>query len=283
MSLKWLIEAYTEKEEMEGFVKSIKNLGYECIETTKIPSYMSVDDYFEDDSCVISHTSIQTAAEIYHKKKWYPGTFCNFKEYRCSQFYPILGKYLFNADYIMLPYGDLVRRKEFIFDTIGSEGHVFIRPDSGFKTFTGTLLEQDRFEKDLPNLGYGAIDPSELVVLAPPRNIQREWRIFATKEGVITGSLYRVGEEKQLSKDVPQEVYDYANEIATKGGYWPDPVFSIDICRGKDDNLYLLEFGCFSSSGTYHSNSDLLASVVSKKAIEIYEDLMDLSGAKNVD
>lgn len=272
MSLKWLVEAYTEKEEMEEFVRSIKKLGYECIESTKIPSYMSVEDYFKEGECVISHTSIQTAGEIL-RKQWYPGSFCNFKEYRCSQFYPILAKYIFNSDYIILPYGDLLRREEFIFNTIGTNNCIFIRPDSGFKIFTGTVLEREKFALDLPRLGYGDIDPHELVVLAPPRNIKREWRIFATKEGVITGSQYHTEQGKILSKEVPKEVYDLANEIAIKGGYCPDPVFSLDICQSINDELKLLEFGCFSSSGIYMADTDLLADVVSKKAIEHYNNL----------
>ena len=42
-----------------------------------------------------------------------------------------------------MPFGELIRRKEFIFDTLSwdvFEHKVFIRPDSGNKTFTGRNL-----------------------------------------------------------------------------------------------------------------------------------------------
>jgi hypothetical protein len=269
-ALNWLLEDFTEKEAIVRLATSVRRQGHRVVNATEVSAETPFEDFFRAEDCVMSHCSIQSAEIIARRTSWRPGVFCNFQEYRCSQYYPALSRYLFNDEYILLPFGELRRRKEFIFDVVGSSDCVFVRPDSGFKVFSGIVLEKDRFEQDLENLGFGKIAPHELVVLAFPQNIQREWRLFATREGVVTGSQYRHG-RKELSTEIPDEVRRFADDIAKSGGYWPDPVFSLDICENRKGELFLLEFGCFSCSGLYAADTDVLAEVVSQKAIEFYE------------
>ena len=270
--LNWLVECYTEVENTDRIIVSIKKQGYKYVDKRAIPGYMDIDDYFKPNCCLISYCSIQTAGEIL-RKSWYPGVFTNFNEYKCSQFYPLLSKYLFNNDYLMLPYGELLRRKDFLYDTLGSNDCIFVRPNSGFKVFTGTIIEKERFEKDINRLGYGDIPKEEIVLIAYPRNINREWRFFATKEGVITGSLYRQSNQKTLSSTFPEDAKLLADEIAKSNIYFPDPIISIDICEDKNGDFYLLEIGCFSCSGMYDCDTDILVEVASKEAIKAYEEI----------
>jgi hypothetical protein len=39
---------------------------------------------------------------------------------------------------------------------------------------------------------YG-VDDSEIVIVAPPKNIEKEWRFIVCEGKVLTGSLYKSG------------------------------------------------------------------------------------------
>jgi hypothetical protein len=273
-TLHWYLENYTEKEAMAKLEASIIKQGFPCTNASNFQENNTPEPYKHLD-CVISHCSIQSALHITNQKSWIPGVFCNFNEYKCTQYYPVLSKYIFNDHYLILPYGDVLRRKHFIFDTVGYKDTVFIRPDSGFKPFPGKLLFKEHFETDINNLGFGTLPPSELIIFATPHNINREWRLFVTNERVITASQYQHN-GKSLAPDAPRDVVALTEEIL-KVGYHPDPVFSIDICESPSGDLHLLEVGCFSCSGIYAANTDLLVETVSQKAIETFE-LMQNSG-----
>ena len=46
----------------------------------------------------------------------------------------------------MLPYGELKRKKDYLFKLFGDNDFIFVRPDSGFKTFTGDVVNYNNYE-----------------------------------------------------------------------------------------------------------------------------------------
>lgn len=274
-NLTWFVENICDSEQMERLVGAIKKQNYPVVVNRNCFSWSGNDFYakISNDSNVISSTSIMTAREI-ARLAWYPGTFCNLSQYSCSQFYPLFHSQILNEIYVMLPYGSLKAAKYRIFNEFwGSHGRlfgVFIRPDSGFKIFDGQMVKYDNFDKFVENMYYGQMTPEKMIVLSMGKSIQREWRLFASKNGIITGSQYRKNEELDVDKNIPKEVLDFGEEIL-KVGYWPDRVISIDIAE-NNGKLKLLEFGAFSTSGIYDSDVDLLVEIVSKEAISEFED-----------
>lgn len=273
--LTWFIENISDSEQTEGLIGAVKKQNFSVVVNRNCFSWSGNDFYTEisNDSNVISSTSIMTARQISHLA-WYPGTFCNFSHYSCSQFYPLFHGKLLNESYIMLPYGSLKTSKDRIYKEFwGTHGlffGVFMRPDSGFKTFDGQMVRYDDFDKFVENMYYGQMTPEKMIVIAMGKGIQREWRLFASKDGIITGSQYKKDEELNVDKDVPKEVVDFGEELL-KVGYWPDRVISIDIAE-NNGKLKLLEIGAFSTSGIYDSDVDKLVEVVSKEAISEFED-----------
>ena len=67
-----------------------------------------------------------------------------------------------------------------------------MRPNSGDKTFTGRVVEEDKFEdfiemeKDCYN-----VDDNEMVLLGEAYKLSAEWRFIVCKDRVITGSKYK--------------------------------------------------------------------------------------------
>ena len=189
--------------------------------------------------------------------------------YLCTSYYPKLSQFLLNAPYIMLPYGELIARKEFLFDTLGNNGCLFVRPNGGSKSFTGKVMEYDRFDRDVELAGFYDVSHNELVVVAEPKNITHEWRFIATKHGgIISESLY--GKQK----DCKHEEMLFARKLAIEVCYLylPDTAWSIDICRLYDGSYRLIEIGCFSCSGLYENDLNQIVRNVSFEAIEEWKE-----------
>lgn len=221
---------------------------------------------FPEEACVIFHGSLQTARRLQQKARWIPGVYANLPNYECTHYYAYLAKYLLNSDYVMLPFGELNRRKDWLLRTVGNNGCVFVRPSSGFKIFTGKVVDERTWEKDVELLGLYDVDPHRVVVVAEPRNIRREWRLVVVDKTVVTASLYREDGERCLSADVSPEVLLYGQEIAA-GDFQPDRAWTLDICE-VSEGLRLLEIGSFSCAGLYACNSASVVDAVSRVALE---------------
>lgn len=269
--LTWFIENHNNRDDIEKLYYSVRKQGYHLVESRaknfdinkEIPSY----------TCVISSCSPETAYRISKRDKFIPGVFCDFDQYKCSQYYPILGQWKFNENYIILPYGDLLRRKKFIFDYLSSSNCIFIRSDNKFN-FPGRLIEQRTYDRDISRLGLGSIEHDTLVIIAIPKFPKREWRIFVAEDGIITGSQYKHHGRAKLDKNIPTLVADFAINIINYGQYLPDEVVAIDICEDIKGDLYLMDIGPFSCSEIYQADTDLLVEAVSEKAILHFKGLL---------
>src|SRR5580693_8024017 len=90
-------------------------------------------DVFKEEDCVIFFGSIGMAEIIKRKTKWIPGVYHNEPQYKCSYYYPRLSKFLLNENYMILPYGELLRQKNFLYEHLGNGDMIFIRPNTGSK------------------------------------------------------------------------------------------------------------------------------------------------------
>jgi hypothetical protein len=159
---------------------------------------------------------------------------------------------------------------------------VFIRPNDGYKSFTGNLVYKENWEQSVKLMEYSIessisqsiadIPKSDLVIVAPPLNITKEYRFFAIDRKIITGSLYKENGTKKFSNQYPQQAFDLAQQIIDSTPWQPDPAFSIDICQAYD-KYYLLEIGAFSCSGMYHADVTKIVTAASQLAIKEFNDV----------
>lgn len=159
---------------------------------------------------------------------------------------------------MMLPYGELNRRQEFLFNTFGSGEYccIHLRPSDGEKTFTGMVVGKDTYSQDIEFIErYSDVPPETLCVVSPAQNIAKEYRFIVSGKKVVTGSLYKIKDAlitELINED--HEAFKFAQKIVDEIDYNPDPMWTLDIVVDVNDNWAVLEVGCFSSAGWYASN-----------------------------
>jgi hypothetical protein len=275
MKASWLLETDVFHENLKEMVKEIKRQGMRVeiasyLATTSDNTYL---DLFYENDCVIYYGSLNFANQVRREAKWIPGVYYNKPAFNCSSYYPVLGKNkLLNARwYAMMPYADLIRQKEWLLEHLGEDGCVFIRPDSGSKSFTGKLVTEEDFERDVNYFSFYGTQPSDICVVARPTNIDAEWRFVVVEGRVITGSQYKLDNKVNVEYDYPPEALKLADKAAAN--YSPDPVWCVDVCRTRLGNYYLLEIGCFSCAGLYACNLPTVVREVSAAALREWKDI----------
>lgn len=271
MKPKWLIQQY-HADKLTSLIEALDRQGIEWKMVKHQHSLSHDKSYlklFDEDDCVIFFGCLEFAKMLQKEAKWIPGVYYNIPAFECVGYYPALGKYLLNQNYIMIPYGDMMRQKEFLFERVGQDRTIFVRPDRGNKPFTGKLIYKEHFAKDIDLLGYSQLDPSSLMIVAEPVNITGEWRFVACEKKIIAGSQYRRNGLIWIEGTWPQEAFDLASEVAN--AYNPDPVWCIDVCSTSSGEFRIVEVGCFSCAGLYDANRDHVVEHVSAAALREWE------------
>lgn len=272
----WIIENIAREFSYEELIAAVKAQNYNLIEIRGDFEYKIFDDIIKNgDRPTIFNGSINMAKLVYNYLKQnnnliHPITYSDFDKYLCSNYYGYFGDYLFNDKYIIVPFNDLYRQRFDIYGYLGKNTNLFIRPDSGEKTFQAQLVDLLDLEKFIKTNQY----QNELIVISSPKNIKGEWRFVVSGEDkkIITYSTYQYQGKVTKSPGAPREAIDLCQELLNNINYYPDKVFCYDICQGMDDKYYLLELTSFSSAGLYACNKKLIVEEVTKIAIKDYED-----------
>jgi hypothetical protein len=214
------------------------------------------------DACVVFTGTLTLMRYLQSNRRWIPGGWCNFKNLACSVYYAYFGSFLLNRNYALLPITEALRQRERLDASLGRDGMLFVRPDAVDKSFAGKLVDAGSFEALLrPRTS----DPTTMVLVAKPQEIQREWRLFVAHSEVITGSLYRVEGQTHLAPGVPAEVRQFAGQVLSATPWRPDPLFVMDVCE-TSEGLRIVELNSFSCSGPCHGDLDAYVSAASRFA-----------------
>jgi hypothetical protein len=230
----------------------------------------SYRETFPKDACVISHGDIELVTRIHRERRWTPGAFATVENFFCSHYACWYGGFLLNREYAMLPFGELDRCKDFLFDTFGRDDRVFIRPDSPLKLFTGQVAGRDTFPADLEFMAFYEFPPNTLVVVSSPKEIANEWRFVVANGTVIAGCQYKNGGDLDYQPRYDHNAYELAKSIASIE-YEPDPVWVMDICKTSAGDYHLLEIGGFSFADLYACNMNDVVAGVSATAQAVWE------------
>jgi hypothetical protein len=273
----WLFDADMFDGYRDELVATIRRLGHDVrLIRAPQPPYRwddigcSYRETFAEDACVVAHGDIDLVTRIARDRRWTPGAFATVENYFCSSYYCHLGDFLLNRDYVMLPYGELRRQREFLWSTIGSDGKVFVRPDSPLKLFTGQVVARDTFERDMEFMGFYDFPTSSLVLASAPRHISKEWRFVVADKKVVAGCQYKTNDKMELKPGYSPEAYALVAEIAAQD-YEPDPVWIIDICQSDGGAHHLLEIGGFSFADLYLCDKAAIVESLSNSALAVWQ------------
>lgn len=283
MEVKWLVEDYERDGSLQPLMDEIKKQGMH-LEVVKYEPFESGEyNQYEVDDCVVFYGSLNLGKQLQKQKGWIPGVYCNFQNLCCIVYYSHWGKYLLNRDYIILPLMEIKRRKDYIYKTLGIDDCIFIRPDSGSKTFTGQILIKEEADKELGILEGYAGKPSDqiIAIISTPKIIYAEWRFVIVNKKVVAQSQYRrtvedniVGQSIEIGLNIKEGCSVGARILAEKiaNEEWqPDKAYTLDICQDPE-GYWLLEANSFSCSGLYACNPEDVVREISKIALDEWKE-----------
>lgn len=204
---------------------------------------------------------------IAYGKLYQPGFFGDFKRFHCSVYYPYFGKYLLNDRYFFIPGNELSRRFTELQNLFG--GSLFVRPDSCFKPFTGTVLNNQQ-EADVL---CKSINPEGLIVVAAEKTAKEigdEYRFFVYEDRIIAGSRYiqdgKINELEYSKCELGQKAFNYALRIAEENFVYavPAEAYVLDISCNFKNEPRLIEINHFNTSGWYDINKIEMINCIEK-------------------
>jgi hypothetical protein len=244
----WVIDNFSEINGFQLLATAIKKSGQSCLVIG------DTDEQIRPSSPIIYHGSF----ELIEKLKLTEGDFCwkTNNRFDFSSYSKSLSPYLLNHEFQIM---SLSKFKKTAQEIISQTGSCFIRPDGGYKSFSGSLIKMETLERDLKNLFFYEPQLDSRCIISSEKQIQREWRMVAVSGKIVTGSLYKNKGKWDLKNEYPDAVLDLAGKVATI--YQPDDIFMIDITE-FNGQYYLLELNNFSTSALYRSDMDKIVNSV---------------------
>ena len=280
MEVKWFIDNYEPDETLFPLIYEIKKQGMDCFVLEYHPFRMdgyhpvetSVYDKYNDDMCVVFYGRLNIGRDIQSKKGWVPGVYCDFNNLCCLTYFSHWSKYLLNEDYIMLPILEILRQRDYVFDKFGINNEIFIRPNSGSKTFTGYVVSKDKLDKEFEILSTHTAKEMDriLCIISSPKKIDTEWRYVVVDEKVVACSQYVKDGEINIKEGGDHEAEELANKIA-KEEWQPDKAYTLDICK-SNGQYHLLEANSFSCSSLYACDVVPIVENVSRIALKEWDE-----------
>jgi hypothetical protein len=264
----WLIEAGVYGAEADPLLAEIRRQGmvaevvpFQALQKEK--SLTAGGRPLADGDCVIGYGTFPFARQIQLHRRWVPGAWCDPRNLDCTGYFAHFGKFLLNQNYAILPGVEAIRQRDWLFGVLGKDDEIFARPCGCHKIFTGRCIFKDDFASALGPTRY---DPTTLVVVAAPREIDREWRLVVAGDRVIAASQYAVEGSKRIEPGCPEAVRAFSESMLAEVRWRPDPIFMLDVCESVG-HLRLVEINGFSCSWLYQC--DLAAVVAESSALAL--------------
>ena len=145
-------------------------------------------------------------------------------------------------------------------------GKMFVRPNSGFKTFAGTVLDIGRnLDVDVKTLDqHTSVMPETLVLYSTAFPLEGEFRFVIADKQVIAGSEYRWDGKLDVRRDWPQSCWDLAQKVADHE-WQVDIAYTCDVAL-LDGEPRIVELNSFSSAGLYACDLERVVDGVSRAA-----------------
>lgn len=277
MKVSWLIDSEVCGSYCDEMAAAARELGHVAkVLQPPSPPYrwedvaQSLHKSFPADSCVVAHGDIGLITKLARDSRWTPGVFATVANFDCASYYCHFGQHLLNQQYMMLPFGELRRCRDFLFDAFGVDDRIFVRPSSPLKLFTGQLASRATFDKDVDYMGFYEFPPESLAVVSRPQEIAAEWRFVIVDHKVVAGSKYSQGGAKLLSPECDEGAAALAEKIGASE-YQPDPAWVADVCQTADGAYRLMEIGGFSFADLYACDKRAVVEAVSTAAMDVWK------------
>lgn len=262
---KWLIDNFIKKEPYnESLDVVLDRLGIEYHAMDYVPFIKDNDTPMDDSENVVLYGSVQFCRHYSQDKGFVPGIYYSPSVFLCSQYmthYP--QEWFLNSPSVFVPFGIFKSNKDWFYSIFNTK-NLFIRPDSGFKTFSGLVIHQDEFDYEIGTLDFlsSAVNQT-MIMVGDAYDIREEYRYFIVDKKVISHSRYKLGDELSISEDNNEVCQELANKVS-QHDYQLDIAYVCDIGYLSNGEAKIIEFNSISSSGFYKADIEKVV-----KAIDI--------------
>ena len=296
----FLVQYLSDDENYPRLMQAIKNQGHVAVGCDYIPFESGEYNQFGPAECVTFFGSLGFARQLQRTKPWVPGPFCNFSNFKCSTYRAYWSKYLWNNRVIFLPYAEFKYRIIDVLNYFGIDYYnynnpwsLFIRPDDGFKTFTGQVIDSKSYSSDFRYLD-SRCKPDTLICVSPTKTPLMEWRVFCKDREIICGSQYRIKGRLETTEveGLPEAVTNYLQQVLDEVAWLPERLYVVDIgvrevfrlpklteklnfdSIGTPSAEYgVIELNSWSCSGMYKCNVDKIVAAAATVAMQEYQDV----------
>lgn len=148
---------------------------------------------------------------------------------------------------------------------------LWIRSESGAKLFSGGVYTKEQFDIEHEYLQQNR-KLDDWLVIARPKELRREWRLFIVNNKIVTHSQYmRLGEIEILPPNkTPKEVIKFGTNWAKQWGHNWGGAFVLDVCELLEENrfpeLKVVEINSINTSGAYACDmKKLIRAIINEK------------------
>lgn len=250
---KWVIDKYLINDRFQSKLKeSLDNAGFEVFQAEYLPvlnESFYLPDAFQNEPVGI-YGSFEFVRE-YTKRYSNIMAFGNSDNFKCSHYLSYVDNdWFINADHVFSTFSIFENKIEAFFDRLGSD-RLFIRPDTGFKAFTGFVVSRNDYKDQLSAIKQLTKPSPELMVLVSvAQTIHSEYRFVIANQQVKTASSYIINGDINYDEQPPDEVSDYVQSFVSGLDWAPDSCFICDAAL-TDNGPEIMEFNAFSHSDLY--------------------------------
>lgn len=186
-----------------------------------------------------------TMERIAIERGWNPGSLSN-PNHHFTKWSDGYSGHLLNEDAVILPFGEVPPFLE----------TKFIRPLDDSKVFAGQLIDGPEFKIWQQGVlatqdDFSTLTPETPILMASPKNVEREYRFFIVGEQVVTGSLYREYGRTRLERveSFEHPAWSFAARMANR--WRPGAHFVLDVAELPDGQWKVIEINSLTCAGFY--------------------------------
>lgn len=181
---------------------------------------------------------------------------------------------LLNGDGIITTFGQFKNDPKRFFELFHELSRIFIRPVSGFKTFTGFVLDINEIDYELNStMQLTSVMDETYILVAPYKQILDEQRFLIVDGRVVDGSLYKKNGKSHIDGSCLNDSFIGSFNVAkqmAKNAWQPDSIYICDVAR-THDGFQIIELNSFACAGLYGMNKPIVIEAINKFAMKEWE------------
>jgi hypothetical protein len=195
----------------------------------------------------IFYGAVNFINNVWKSGRWSPAAWYSNNAFSYDNYLARYDTEMLNSD------GRILTMEQFGLEKHDQDTLFFVRPIRDLKEFAGEIMTFGDYAGWFDGISHGGftITPDCPILVAEPKRIVEEYRLFVVEGEVVAWTRYKKGDRfarLNVTSDVPSDVLLYGERQARR--YSPAPVFVMDVGYTQD-GLKIIELGSFNSAGLY--------------------------------